>query len=74
MVELLIVVVIGLLAISAAATLGPRLGFAAPLLLVAAGIGASLLPFVPEVHIEPGGSCPESCRRSCTRRRSPCRR
>jgi monovalent cation/hydrogen antiporter len=53
MVELLIVVVIGLLAISAAATLGPRLGFAAPLLLVAAGIGASLLPFVPEVHVEP---------------------
>jgi monovalent cation/hydrogen antiporter len=42
MVELLIVVVIGVLVISAAATLGPRLGFA-----------ASLLPFVPEVHIEP---------------------
>ena len=53
MVELLIVVVIGLLVISAAATLGPRLGFAAPLLLVVVGIGASLLPFVPEVHVEP---------------------
>ena len=53
MVELLIVVVMGLLVISAAATLGPRMGFAAPLLLVVAGIGASLLPFVPEVHVEP---------------------
>ena len=53
MVELLIVVVMGLLVISAAATLGPRLGFAAPLLLVVVGIGASLLPFVPEVHVEP---------------------
>ena len=53
MVELLIVVIMGLLVISAAATLGPRLGFAAPLLLVVVGIGASLLPFVPEVHIEP---------------------
>jgi NhaP-type Na+/H+ or K+/H+ antiporter len=53
MVELLIVVIMGLLVISAAATLGPRLGFAAPLLLVVVGIGASLLPFVPEVDIEP---------------------
>ena len=53
MMGLLIVAVMGLLVISAAATLGPRLGFAAPLLLVVVGIGASLLPFVPEVHIEP---------------------
>lgn len=30
-----------------------RLGVAAPLLLVVMGIGASLLPFVPAVHIEP---------------------
>src|SRR5215203_870920 len=53
MVELLIVVVMGLLVISAAATLGTRMGFAAPLLLVVAGIGTSLLPFVPEVQVEP---------------------
>ena len=53
MVELLIVAVMGLLVISAAATLGTRMGFAAPSLLVVAGIGASLLPFVPEVHVEP---------------------
>ncbi|HEX5850068.1 MAG TPA: cation:proton antiporter [Rubrobacter sp.] len=53
MVELLIVVVMGLLVISAAATFGPRLGFAAPLLLVVVGIGVSLLPFAPEVHVEP---------------------
>lgn len=49
----LIVVVVALLVISAAATLGPRLGFAAPLLLVVVGIGASLLPFVPDVEIDP---------------------
>jgi CPA1 family monovalent cation:H+ antiporter len=49
----LIVVVIALLVISAAATLGPRLGFAAPLLLVVVGIEVSLLPFVPDVDIEP---------------------
>ena len=53
MVGSLIVVVIALLVISAAATLGPRLGFAAPLLLVLVGIGASLLPFVPDVEIDP---------------------
>jgi NhaP-type Na+/H+ or K+/H+ antiporter len=49
----LIVVVIALLVISAATTLGPRLGFAAPLLLVVVGIGASLLPFIPDIDIEP---------------------
>jgi monovalent cation/hydrogen antiporter len=49
----LIVIVIALLVISAATALGPRLGFAAPLLLVVVGIGASLLPFVPDIDIEP---------------------
>jgi hypothetical protein len=50
----LIVVLVALLVISAATTLGPRLGFAAPLLLVVVGMWASLLPFVPDVDIEPG--------------------
>ncbi|MET4159469.1 cation:proton antiporter [Agromyces sp. PvR057] len=51
--ELLVVVVLGLLGIAAAAVFGPRLGVAAPLLLVIVGIGASLLPFVPDVEIDP---------------------
>ena len=51
--EPLIVIVAGLLVIAGAAAIGPRLGVAAPLLLVLAGIGASLLPFVPAVHVEP---------------------
>jgi len=52
-VELLVVVVLGLLGIAAAAVLGPRLGVAAPLLLVIVGIGASLLPIVPDIEIDP---------------------
>lgn len=53
MTESLIVVVLGLLAIAAATTAAPRVGVAAPLLLVLAGIGVSFLPFVPDVEIEP---------------------
>ncbi|MGI9824868.1 cation:proton antiporter [Agromyces sp. Marseille-Q5079] len=51
--ELLVVVVLGLLGIAAATAIGPRLGVAAPLLLVIVGIGASLLPFVPDFEIDP---------------------
>ncbi|WP_350346907.1 sodium:proton antiporter [Agromyces sp. G08B096] len=51
--ELLIVVVLGLLGIAAATAIGPRLGVSAPLLLVVVGIGVSLLPFVPDVEIDP---------------------
>lgn len=51
--ELLIVVVLGLLGIAAATAIGPRLGVAAPLLLVIIGIIVSFLPFVPDVEIDP---------------------
>ena len=51
--ELLIVVVLGLLGIAAATAIGPRLGVAAPLLLVMVGIAVSFLPFVPDVEIDP---------------------
>jgi len=51
--EFLIIAVLGLLAIAGATTLGARWGVATPLLLVALGIGVSLLPFVPAVVIEP---------------------
>jgi CPA1 family monovalent cation:H+ antiporter len=49
----LIVAVLGVLAIAGATALGRRWGVATPLLLVAVGIGVSLLPFVPAVEIEP---------------------
>nr|WP_281369853.1 cation:proton antiporter [Leifsonia psychrotolerans] len=49
----MIVVVLGLLAIAVASMLSTRLGVAAPLLLVVAGIAVSLLPFVPTVQIDP---------------------
>lgn len=51
--EFSLIIVLGLLAIAAAAVLGPRLGVAAPLLLVFVGIAVSLLPFVPTIEIEP---------------------
>ena len=53
MTELLVVIVIGLSVIAAATVLGPRLGIAAPLVLVAIGVGASFLPVFGSVHIEP---------------------
>jgi monovalent cation/hydrogen antiporter len=52
-VELLVVVVLGLLGIAAATAVGPKLGVAAPLLLVIIGIAVSFLPFVPDVVIDP---------------------
>ena len=45
--------VIGLLAIAGATAFAPRLGVAAPLLLVLLGTGVSLLPFAPDLHVEP---------------------
>jgi len=52
-VDPLIIAVLGLLAIAAAAALGPRLRVAAPLLLVLLGVAVSLLPAVPPFHVEP---------------------
>ena len=51
--EILLVIVLVLLAIAGATTLGPKLGVAAPLVLVVLGIGVSFLPFVPPLTIEP---------------------
>lgn len=51
--ELLVVLVTAFVAIAAATVVGPRLGIASPLLLVAIGIGASFLPAFGAVHIEP---------------------
>lgn len=53
MTEALFVVIVGLLAIAAATAVASRIGIASPLLLVLTGIGVSVLPFVPEVEVEP---------------------
>ncbi len=53
LVEVLIVAVAGLLAVAGAAAIAPRLRIAAPLILVVLGIGISVLPFVPDIEIDP---------------------
>ncbi|GAA3552867.1 sodium:proton antiporter [Microlunatus spumicola] len=53
MTELLVVLVAALVVIAAATVAGPRLGIAAPLVLVAVGVGASLLPVFASVRIDP---------------------
>jgi CPA1 family monovalent cation:H+ antiporter len=50
---IVILLVMTLVVISAAATLAPRLRIPAPLILVVAGIGVSLIPGVPNVVIDP---------------------
>ena len=50
--EGLIVAVAALLLVAAATAFAPKLRVAAPLILVVVGIGISLLPFVPPVHVE----------------------
>ena len=45
--------VLGVLVVVAATTLAPRIGVAAPLILVVLGIGVSFLPFVAPIKIEP---------------------
>lgn len=51
--ETLALVVLAVLAIAGASVLGGRIRVASPLLLVAVGIGVSLLPFVPAFEVEP---------------------
>lgn len=48
-----LVAVAGVVLIVAAAAFSSRLGIAAPLLLVVAGIGYSFIPGVPEIDVEP---------------------
>jgi len=50
---IIVVLVITLLVISAAAAVGPLLGVPPPLILVTAGIGASLVPGLPDFVIDP---------------------
>ncbi|MGV8876389.1 MAG: cation:proton antiporter [Rhodoglobus sp.] len=53
MTELLVVMVIALIVIASATLLGPRFGVASPLVLVAIGVTASLLPAFSSVQIDP---------------------
>lgn len=48
-----LVAILGIIAIVAAAAWGPKLGVAAPLILVVLGVGYSLIPGVPEIDVEP---------------------
>ena len=51
--EYALVAIGGIIAIVAAAAWAPRLGVAAPLILVVLGVGYSLIPGVPPIDIEP---------------------
>ena len=53
MTELLVVLVSAFVVIAATTLIGPRLGIASPLVLVAIGVGASFLPVFAGVHIDP---------------------
>lgn len=53
MTELLVVIVTALVVIAAATVVGPRLGVASPLVLVAIGVVASFLPMFGSAHIDP---------------------
>lgn len=53
MTDFLVIGVIALVAIAGAAVLGPRIGVAAPLVLVVVGIVASLVPWIPHAEIDP---------------------
>jgi len=51
--DVLIIGVLALLVIAGATSLGNRTGIATPLILVILGVAVSLLPIVPDLHIEP---------------------
>ncbi|UZN02952.1 cation:proton antiporter [Cellulomonas sp. S1-8] len=49
----LVAAVLAVLLVVVVTSIAPRVGVAAPLLLVLAGIGVSVLPFVPPVEVQP---------------------
>ena len=53
MTETLVVAIAAVVAIAVATTIAPKIKVAGPLILVAVGIGVSLLPFVPDIQIDP---------------------
>ncbi|WP_405372339.1 MULTISPECIES: cation:proton antiporter [unclassified Microbacterium] len=53
MTETLVILVVGLLLVAASAVVGPRVGVAAPVLLVGLGVAGSLLPFFADFELDP---------------------
>ncbi|MCK6080412.1 sodium:proton antiporter [Microbacterium sp. EYE_5] len=53
MIETLVVLVVGLLLVAASAVIAPKLGLAAPVLLVGLGVLGSLLPFFTDFELNP---------------------
>ncbi|MGV8883263.1 MAG: cation:proton antiporter [Rhodoglobus sp.] len=53
MTEVLVLIVIALVVIAASTIVGPRLGIASPLVLVAVGVAASFLPMFADIEIDP---------------------
>lgn len=53
MIEILIAIVLVLIVIAVATVIGPKIGVASPLLLVAVGLVVSMIPSLPTLHIEP---------------------
>jgi NhaP-type Na+/H+ or K+/H+ antiporter len=51
--DLLLVLILGVVVIAVVTALAPRVGVVTPLALVLIGVGVSLLPFVPDVLIDP---------------------
>lgn len=51
--DVAVIALLAVLAIAGVHAAAARLGVAAPLLLVALGVGVSLLPFVPAIEIDP---------------------
>ncbi|WP_061960317.1 cation:proton antiporter [Demequina flava] len=51
--EFLVIAVIALVAIAFSTAVSPKVGIASPLILVALGFGVSLLPFVPDISVDP---------------------
>ena len=62
MTELLVVIVAAFAVIAAATVVGPHLGIASPLVLVAIGVAASFLPVFGSAHIEPAWVLECRCR------------
>ncbi len=53
MIDPLLIVVVGIVVISLVTALAPRFNIAGPLVLMALGLGVSLLPFVPAFAVDP---------------------
>ncbi|MEU1971921.1 cation:proton antiporter [Microbacterium sp. NPDC019599] len=49
----LVLAIVAILVVAVTTSVAPRVGIAGPLLLVAIGLGVSLLPFVPGVDVDP---------------------